>query len=52
MGRLDVVIPDDLEEEFRAEVGRQFGMKKGNLSKAIEEAIRNWLKEQRKRQRR
>lgn len=52
MGRLDAVILDDLEEEFRAEVGKRFGMKKGNLSKAIEEAIRLWIKEQRGRQRR
>jgi len=43
MGRIDVELPDQLEKEFRLEVGKRFGMKKGNLSKAIEQAIRQWV---------
>lgn len=44
MGRLLVVIDDDLEEEFRKIVAKIYGFKKGALSRAIEEAIRLWLK--------
>jgi hypothetical protein len=50
MSRIDVVISDDLEEKFRLEVFKSKGMKKGNLSKAVEEAIKMWIEsEQRKR---
>jgi hypothetical protein len=49
MGRIDVILPDDLENEFRAEVARMLGMKKGNLSIAIEEAIREWIDSRHKR---
>jgi hypothetical protein len=49
MGRIDVILPDDLENEFRAEVARMLGMKKGNLSIAIEEAIREWIESRHKR---
>jgi len=44
MGRIDIVIPDDLEEKFRQEVSFRLGMKKGNMSKAAENAIREWIK--------
>lgn len=43
MGRIDVKLPDQLEKEFRLEVGKRFGMKKGNLTKAVEQAIRQWI---------
>ena len=43
MGRIDVELPDELEKEFRLEVGRRLGMKKGNLTKAVEQAIRQWI---------
>lgn len=44
MGRMYVILPDDLEEQFRKEVFNRFGMRKGNLTIAIEEAIKNWIK--------
>jgi Arc/MetJ-type ribon-helix-helix transcriptional regulator len=44
MKRIDVVLPDELEEQFRIQVAKKMGMKKGNLSKAVQEAIENWLK--------
>lgn len=44
MGRLNVDLPDDLEERFRNEVGRRFGAKKGNLKKAFKEAVELWMK--------
>lgn len=43
MGRIDVILSDELEAEFREEVYRQKGMKKGNIKKAIEDAIRLWI---------
>ena len=44
MGRIDVVIPDDLEAQFRIEVIKRFGGKKGDLQRAIKEAIELWIK--------
>lgn len=44
MGNIKVILPDELEKEFREEVFKQLGMKKGNLTLAIEEAIREWIK--------
>lgn len=43
MGRIDIILPDELEEEFRREVVKELGMKRGNLSLAIHEAIRMWI---------
>ena len=50
MGAIKVILPDDLEDNFRSEVFKSKGMKKGNLTLAIEEAIIMWIKaEQKKR---
>jgi hypothetical protein len=46
VGRLDVIIPDDLEKQFRMKVLDKFGAEKGALSKALAEAMRLWLKEE------
>ncbi len=46
MGRLDVIIPDDLEKQFRRGVLDKFGAEKGALSKAIIEAMKLWLRDQ------
>lgn len=43
MGRIDIVISDELEREFRNEVFKDKGMKKGNISIAVEEAIKLWI---------
>jgi len=37
-------LPDDLDKEFIDTVYDRLGMKKGNIKKAIEEAIRDWIK--------
>jgi hypothetical protein len=44
MGKLNLVICDELDEQFRSEVAKRLGMRKGNLTKAIEQAIDLWLK--------
>jgi hypothetical protein len=44
MGRIDVILPDRLEKELRMEVGRRMGVKRGNLTDAIKEAIEEWIK--------
>ncbi len=46
MGKINIVLPDDKEEQFRKAVFETKGMKKGNISEALEEAIDLWVKEQ------
>ena len=41
--RLDLTIDPELDKRFRDMVYKKFGMKKGNLRTALEEAIRLWL---------
>ena len=36
-------IPKELDNEFRKEVAKKFGLRKGALSKALEEAILQWI---------
>ncbi|WXG46064.1 MAG: hypothetical protein WED05_05280 [Candidatus Atabeyarchaeum deiterrae] len=43
--RIYVMLPEELEQKFREAVFKRYGMKKGNITKAIEEAIRNWIKQ-------
>lgn len=43
MKRVDAYIPDDLEQHFREEIFKRYGLKKGNISLALEAAIRLWI---------
>ena len=43
MGRTVIILPDDLEKRFKSEVFRRLGMKKGNITRAIQEAIELWI---------
>lgn len=43
MGKLNISIRDEIEDRFRARVFKRKGMKKGNLKKAIEEAMTLWI---------
>ena len=44
MGRLYVIVSDELEDRFRKEAGRRFGAKKGSVKKALREALELWVK--------
>lgn len=46
MGRIFVVLDDDVETEFRKTVKRVMGSQRGALSIAIQQAVRSWIKEQ------
>ena len=46
MARINLVIDDELDEQFRNEVAKRLGMKKGNIKEAIEEALRTWISNQ------
>lgn len=43
MGRIAVEISDDLEKQLRLKTVERFGGKKGDLSRAVEEAIKTWI---------
>ena len=43
MGRISVELSDELEKKLRFKTIEQFGGKKGDLSKAIEEAVKKWV---------
>ena len=44
MGKMNIVLDDELEERFRKAIFERKGMKKGNISHALEEAIDQWIK--------
>jgi hypothetical protein len=43
MGRISVDLPAELEKQLRLKTVERFGGKKGDLSKAVEEAVRTWV---------
>ena len=43
MARLILTIDDELDKQFRSEIAKRLGMKKGHIQKAAEEAIRAWI---------
>ena len=46
MGAIKVILSNELEQKFRDEVFKSKGMKKGNITIAIEEAINMWIEDQ------
>lgn len=40
---MNIVLSDEMEQKFRKTVFESKGMKKGNISEAIEEAIELWI---------
>ncbi len=45
MGRIDSVIPDDLERRLRIRALELYGGKKGSLTEALIAAIEAWVNE-------
>jgi hypothetical protein len=43
MSRISVDLPDELEKQLRIKTVERFGGKKGDLSRAVEEAIKTWI---------
>ena len=43
MGRISTELPDDLEKELRLKTIERFGGRKGDLSRAVEEAVKTWI---------
>jgi hypothetical protein len=47
MGRIGVELPDELEKKLRLKTIERFGGRKGDLSRAVEEAVRIWVTKER-----
>ena len=43
VGRISVELSDELEKKLRFKTIEKFGGRKGDLSKAVEEAVRTWV---------
>jgi len=43
MGRISVMLSDKLEKALRFKTIERFGGKKGDLTRAVEEAIETWV---------
>ena len=43
MGHIIVDLPDELEKQLRLKTVERFGGKKGDLSRAVEEAVKTWI---------
>lgn len=44
MGQLNLKVDDELEREFRKVAAERFEARKGFLKKAVEEALREWIR--------
>ncbi|MFP3952120.1 MAG: hypothetical protein ACLFVP_08305 [Candidatus Bathyarchaeia archaeon] len=43
MGRITAYLSDGLEKKLRLKTVERFGGRKGDLSKAVEEAVETWV---------
>jgi hypothetical protein len=46
MGRISVELSDELEKRLRFRTIERFGGRKGDLSRAVEEAVKQWVAEE------
>jgi hypothetical protein len=44
LGIVYIVLSNEVERRLRIEIVKRFGAKKGNLSTAVEMAVKDWLK--------
>jgi hypothetical protein len=43
MGRISVALSDELEKRLRFKTIERFGGRKGDLTRAVEEAVKTWI---------
>lgn len=43
VGKLNVKVKEEIDKKFREEVFKRKGMRKGNITEAIEEAMLLWI---------
>jgi hypothetical protein len=43
MGRISVELPEELEKKLRFKTIERFGGRKGDLSRAVQEAVKTWV---------
>ena len=43
MGRISIDLSDELEKQLRFKTVERFGGKKGDLSRAVQEAVKTWV---------
>lgn len=43
MGRMQIVLDDSVEKRLREKAFQKFGLRKGSISLAVQEAIKKWL---------
>ncbi len=43
MGQMTFIVSDELEKKFRDRIYKKMGMRKGNMVKALEEALEDWI---------
>jgi hypothetical protein len=43
LGRINVDISDEIEKQLRLKTVERFGGKKGDLSRAVQEAVKTWI---------
>ncbi len=48
MKGLKIYLPDSLDEESRGLAAKRFGLRRGSLSKAVQEALTQWVKRESK----
>jgi len=46
--KLTVLLDDELDERFRKAVFENKGMRRGNITEAVEEALEEWIMERNK----
>lgn len=45
MAKYTLELPEELDREFRKEIFRRYGYKRGSIKRAFMEAIKLWMKE-------